>query len=54
MLCLGVGFLQFIYLFFFFFVIGTGFSVLLENLPVVFSSSDKNVPRENNNLFIEK
>jgi hypothetical protein len=53
MLCLGVGFLQFIY-FFFFFVIGTGFSVLLENLPVVFSSRDKNVPRENNNLFIEK
>jgi hypothetical protein len=44
-----------IYLFiYFFFVIGTGFSVLLEHLPVVFSSRDKNVPRENNNLFIEK
>jgi cytochrome c biogenesis protein ResB len=40
--------------FFFFLVIGTGFSVLLQHLPVVFSSRDKNVPRENNNLFIEK
>lgn len=44
----------FLTILFMFFVIGTGFSVLLEHLPLVFSSRDKNVPRENNNLFIEK
>jgi cytochrome c biogenesis protein ResB len=42
----------FLTIFFFFFL--SLVLVLLEHLPVVFSSRDKNVPSENNNLFIEK
>jgi cytochrome c biogenesis protein ResB len=43
----------FLTIFFFFFFLSLVL-VLLEHLPVVFSSRDKNVPSENNNLFIEK